>query len=71
MKKQKWIELAAGALELTLELGFDALLIVGLVVFVYGLSLAWRPLGFIAGGLLLSAFAFLIGYKRTARQSQP
>lgn len=44
------------------RLAWDALLVAGAGIFVYGLGLAWRPLGFIVAGLLLGAAAFLSGY---------
>jgi hypothetical protein len=40
----------------------DLVLVLAFCVFVYGLSLAWRPLGFIVGGLLAGAAAFYFGY---------
>lgn len=44
------------------ELLWDLLLLAGAALFVYGMALAWRPLGFILGGLLLAVAAFLNGY---------
>jgi hypothetical protein len=41
----------------------DAGLVMGFLAFVYGLSLAWRPLGFIVGGAILASCCFLIGYR--------
>lgn len=70
MNKQTWIKLAAKVLSLLLQLACDGLLLAGLALFVYGLSLAWRPLGFIAGGLVLSAAAFFTGYRRIVRPPQ-
>jgi hypothetical protein len=46
------------------QLTWDLVFVLGAAVFVYGLSLAWRPLGFIVGGLIISALAFFIGYRR-------
>jgi hypothetical protein len=40
----------------------DLILLLAFCVFVYGLSLAWHPLGFIIGGLLVGAAAFYAGY---------
>ncbi len=40
----------------------DGLLLIGLCIFIVGLSMAWRPLGFIVGGLILAAVAFFFGY---------
>lgn len=40
----------------------DVLLLAGFVSLVYGLWTAWRPLGFIVGGLLLGAAAFSLNY---------
>ena len=40
----------------------DTMLIAGFSAFVYGLSLAWRPLAFIVGGLSVGAAAFFFGY---------
>ena len=46
------------------QLIWDMVFVLGAAVFVYGLSLAWRPLGFMVGGLVISAIAFFIGYRR-------
>lgn len=46
------------------ELGF----LVGLCVLVYGLWLAWRPLGFIVGGLVLALVAFFVHYDMRSAQ---
>ena len=51
MKKEKLIKPAA-----------DVLLLVSFAVFVYGLSLAYRPLGFIVGGLVAGGAALFVGY---------
>lgn len=37
-------------------------MVAGLAIFVYGLWLTWRPLGWIVGGLLLAAGAFFFHY---------
>lgn len=39
----------------------DAAALLGLAAFSYGFWLAWRPLGFIVGGLALSALGVLYG----------
>ncbi|HVJ09277.1 MAG TPA: hypothetical protein VM554_12925 [Acidisarcina sp.] len=43
----------------------DLGVIAGAGVFVYGLWLAWPPLGFVVGGLLVSAASFFLGYGAT------
>lgn len=43
-------------------LACDLVLLAGFVSLVYGLWLAWRPLGFIVGGLVLGAAAFFFHY---------
>lgn len=43
-------------------LACDVVLFVGFLSLVYGLWMAWRPLGFIVGGLLLGAAAFFFHY---------
>lgn len=53
LNKQVWVRVA-----------WDLLLLCGLAVFVFGVGLAWRPLGFIVGGLVLAAVALLGGYRR-------
>ncbi len=40
----------------------DAIVIVGLLCFVYGIWLAWKPLGYMVSGVLLAAAAFFIHY---------
>jgi hypothetical protein len=40
----------------------DVAVAVGFFVFCYGLWLAWKPLGFILGGLAMASGAFFIGY---------
>ena len=39
----------------------DALAVIGFIALCYGCWLAWPPLGFIVGGLLLLIAAFYIG----------
>jgi hypothetical protein len=41
----------------------DTCFLAGCAVFVYGVWLAWRPLGFIVGGLAVAAIAFFMGYR--------
>jgi hypothetical protein len=45
------------------KLACDVVTIAGFVVFAYGLWLAWKPLGFIVGGLAIAAGAFFMGYQ--------
>lgn len=45
------------------KLSCDLLFLFGCGFFVYGLGLAWRPLGFIVGGGVLAAIAFFAGYQ--------
>ncbi len=45
------------------KLCFDLAFLVGCAIFVYGLWLAWRPLGFIVGGIVLAAFSFFSAYR--------
>ncbi|MGC1784461.1 MAG: hypothetical protein WA708_18195 [Acidobacteriaceae bacterium] len=50
----------------------DSLAIFGALGFVYGLWLAWHPLGFVVGGLLLAVVAFCANYgiaRKTGRQA--
>ena len=42
----------------------DLAFLAGCAVFIFGLWLAWRPLGFIVGGIVLAAVAFFAGYRR-------
>lgn len=51
MSKEKVVKFAA-----------DVVLVIASAVFVYGLCLAWRPLGFIVGGLLCAIAALFVGY---------
>jgi hypothetical protein len=53
------------------KLSFDLLFLCGCGVFVYGVWLAWRPLGFIVGGIVLAAVAFFAGYQRPVPAVQP
>ena len=41
--------------------GADLIAVIGLLAFSYGFWLAWRPLGFIIGGLALLALGILFG----------
>lgn len=52
-----------------LKFGCDAAVVLGALLFSYGLHLAWRPLGFIVGGAVLAAGAFFIGYQKTTFRS--
>jgi hypothetical protein len=52
------------------RLGLDLVFLVGCAVLLYGLSLAWRPLGFIVGGAALAAIAFFAGYRRVDREGE-
>ncbi len=45
---------------------YDLLFLLGCAIFAYGFWLAWRPLGFICGGFMLAAFAFLSGCNHLA-----
>lgn len=42
----------------------DLAFLAGCAVFVYGLWLAWHPLGFIVCGVVIAAVAFFAGYRR-------
>lgn len=46
---------------------FDLGVLAGAAAFVYGLWLAWRPLGWTVAGLLVGAACFLSGYDRERR----
>ena len=46
------------------KLAMDLTFLVGCAVFVFGLWLAWHPLGFIVGGVVVAAVAFFVGYQR-------
>lgn len=58
MKKENLIKPAA-----------DLVMLVSFAVFVYGLSLAWHPLGYIVGGLLTCAAAIFYGYSASTLRS--
>jgi hypothetical protein len=51
-------------LRLIPDLASDLAVLAGAALFSYGAWLAWHPLGFMVGGLLLSSVAFLYGYRR-------
>ena len=46
---------------------WDLGMLAGAGAFTFGLYLAWHPLGFIAGGLLLGAVCFFSGYDQQRR----
>lgn len=48
----------------------DAMVPAGIAAISYGFWLAWRPLGFIVGGLALSALGILLG-RSIAGQRRP
>jgi len=52
------------------KLCLDLAFLVGCAVFVYGLWLAWRPLGFIVGGIVLAAFSFFSAYRPAATSAE-
>lgn len=52
-----------GVKEKFLKAGWDAGMVVGAAAAVYGLWLAWHPLGFIVGGLAGAAGCFFGGYQ--------
>jgi hypothetical protein len=54
---------------LFVKLAWDVLFLAGCGAFVYGLGLAWRPLGFIMGGVVTAAGAFFQGYWASRRRS--
>jgi len=49
---------------LIFEWFLDLLFFIGAALFAYGCWLAWHPLGFICGGLIVAAFAFLTAQSR-------
>lgn len=51
------------------KLGWDVIFLAGCGAFVYGLGQAWRPLGFIVGGIIVAAGAFFQGYWASRRRS--
>lgn len=53
-----------------LSILFDAESLIGFAVVSYGFWLAWHPLGFIIGGLALSAQGVLLG-RSIASQRRP
>jgi hypothetical protein len=50
------------------SVSWDLLFVAGSILCCYGLSLAYRPLGFIAGGIELAAVSFLQGYWASRRR---
>lgn len=56
-------------LQSLLKLGIDLLFLAGLLLCAYGCWLWFHPLGFMVGGILIAAFAFLLGYQRPARRA--
>jgi hypothetical protein len=50
------------------SIGWDLAFLAGSLLCCYGLSLAYRPLGFIVGGLELAAASFLQGYWASRRR---
>jgi hypothetical protein len=52
-----------GVKEKILKAVWDAGMVAGAAAAVYGLWLAWHPLGFIVGGLLAAAGCFFGGYQ--------
>ena len=52
------------------KLSCDVSFLIGCAIFVYGLWLAWRPLGFIVGGIVVAAVAFSVGYQREKGESE-
>ncbi|MBS1803523.1 MAG: hypothetical protein JST28_09150 [Acidobacteria bacterium] len=47
------------------ELVLDVMFLLGLAAASYGFWLAWHPLGFIVGGLLVAVFSFLTAQRRS------
>jgi hypothetical protein len=43
---------------------YDALSVAGCGLFSYGAWLAWHPLGFLTGGVLLAGGSFFLGYAK-------
>jgi hypothetical protein len=50
--------------------GLDVAFLAGCAVCAFGLWLAWRPLGFIVGGIAIAAVAFFAGYQRLGNEGQ-
>lgn len=48
--------------QMLLRVACNLVFLMGFLTLVYGLWLAWHPLGFILGGLLLAAGAFFYEY---------
>jgi uncharacterized membrane protein YiaA len=48
----------------------ELFMVAGLFAFVYGLWLAWHPLGWMIGGLLLAACAFFVHYNALRDQAR-
>ncbi len=47
----------------------DGAFVVGIASFVFGAWLAWHPLGFIVGGVLLAVLSFLTGYRKPEHEA--
>lgn len=52
------------------RLALDLLFLGSCASFVFGLWLAWHPLGFIVGGAASAAIAFFAGYKRLGNEGE-
>lgn len=52
---------------LIFEWFLDLLFFIGAALFAYGFWLAWHPLGFIFGGMIVAVFAFLTAQKSLQR----
>lgn len=52
-----------------LKAALDIGVLAGAALCDYGLYLAWHPLGFITGGLILASACFLAGYDRQRREA--
>jgi hypothetical protein len=46
------------------EFAIDVVAVIGAGILVYGLGIAWRPLGFIAAGAVLILGALALGTRR-------
>lgn len=53
-----------------LRLALDLTFLAGCTLFVFGVWMAWRPLGFIIGGIVIAAVAFFAGYKRLGNEGE-